>query len=265
MGLSHHITVFFISEQEKRNFLEAGVEFKEITRGPRGECAIFEIGENDARWQRVAALVASLEGNDEVPKKYRVQDLSMTAPTMGDSMRQAAERIAAQKKSQQGPRWLEGYTGQSVDQILALEGEYRTDSLVLALEQAISQKAKRDGMHNLTNEERVVLAVEALEREVNGGGYDQFFTNSSREFASTIVDSLKRIGCMKTANITQRAIKALGTSKLTAEAIDTRLGADDKNREKQFRRCDDAYYSTAEPIADRLLAFVKTNRAGITF
>jgi len=70
MGHFHHITVFFISEQEKRDFLEAGVEFKEVTRGPRGECAIFEIGEDDARWERVAALVASLEGNDRVPKKY---------------------------------------------------------------------------------------------------------------------------------------------------------------------------------------------------
>jgi hypothetical protein len=59
MGLFHHITVFFISEQEKRDFLEAGVEFKEVTRGPRGECAIFEIGEDDARWERVAALVAT--------------------------------------------------------------------------------------------------------------------------------------------------------------------------------------------------------------
>jgi len=47
---------------------------------------------------------------------------------------------------------------------------------------------------------------------VNNGGYDQFFTNSSREFASTIVDSLQHIGCKKTADITQKAIKALVTS-----------------------------------------------------
>ena len=37
MKLFHHITVFFVSEQEKAAFLEAGVEFTAVTRGPRGE------------------------------------------------------------------------------------------------------------------------------------------------------------------------------------------------------------------------------------
>jgi hypothetical protein len=80
----HHITVFFISEQEKTAFLEAGVKFTAVTRGTRGESAILEIGEDDPRWERVAALTASLEGNDYVPKRYRVQDLSMTKPIFGE-------------------------------------------------------------------------------------------------------------------------------------------------------------------------------------
>jgi len=41
MTLFHHITVFFVSEQEKAAFLEAGVKFTEVTRGPRGECVIY--------------------------------------------------------------------------------------------------------------------------------------------------------------------------------------------------------------------------------
>ena len=86
--------------------------------------------------------------------------------------------------------WLDGYSGQSVEQLLSLEGKSRTDSLVLAFEQAISQRAEGADNQGLTNTEHVVLAVEALEREVNNGGYHQFFTNSSREFAPTIVDSL---------------------------------------------------------------------------
>jgi len=49
--------------------------------------------------------------------------------------------------------------------VVAFEGKYRIDSLVLAFEQAISRKAARAGDHRLANEERVRLAVEALERE----------------------------------------------------------------------------------------------------
>ena len=226
MGLFHHITVFLISEQEKVSFSEAGVEFTDVTHGSRGESVSFDIREDDPRWERVVAIISALEGRDGMSKEYRVQNLSMTAPTMEECMRQTTERIAASKTSQPGPKWLE-YSGESAEQLLSLEGQYRTEALVLAFEQAINQKAEREGMPSLTDEERIVLAVEALEREVNNGGYDQFFVNSSREFVPTIVGALQRIGCKKTATITQRAIKALGTSDLTVEAIEAAMARND--------------------------------------
>lgn len=264
MGLFHRITIFAISKQEKADFLEVGVEFKEVTRGPRGESAVFEIGEEDSRWERVVARMESLEGRDGIPKKYRVQNLSMTAPR-DELVQQLKERTAAFKWSQSGPDWLDGYSGQSADQLLSLEGKYRIDSLVLAFEQAISQKGQRGGVQSLTEEERIVVAVEALEREVNSGGYDQFFVNSSREFAPTVVDALQRIGCKKAATITQRAIAALGVSDVTSEAIDAAMAGDDERRLAKLNRCDDSYYKNAEPIAERLFAFIKANKAGIRF
>ncbi len=81
-------------------------------------------------------------------------------------------------------QWLDGYNGESVDELIALEGKYRTDSLVLAFEQAMDQKEARVGEDKLTAEEHVILAVEALEREVNNGGYEQFFLNASRAGAT---------------------------------------------------------------------------------
>ncbi len=258
MKLLHHITVLGISEKEKADFLEAGVEFKEVIRGSRGESAIFEIGEDDPRWERIAVLIASLEGNKQIPKNYRVQKLSVTKPMSAEL------KVGSLKASQIGNLdWLDGYSGQTVDELLALEGKYRIDSLVLAFEQAISQE--RDEKQTLTDEERSVLAVEALEREVNNGGYHQFFTNSSREFAATIVDSLQRIGCKKTANISQNAIRALGVPDLTTEAIDTVMASDDEQRLARLKRYDHAYYKNTEPIAERLFEFIKANKAGIRF
>jgi Domain of unknown function (DUF4375) len=264
MPLFHHITVFFVSEQEKAAFSAAGVEFSDVTLGSRGESASFDMGEDDPRWERVVAIISAIEGRDGMPKEYRVQNISMTAPTMEDSMRQTMERVAATKNIQAGPKWLE-YSGENVDQLLSLEGEYRTASLVLAFEQAINEKAERGGKSSFTDEERIVLAVEALEREVNNGGYHQFFVNSSREFAPTIVGALQRIGCKKTAGITQRAIKALGTSDLTVEAIETAMAKDDESRLAKLNRCDDSYYNSTEPIAERLFEFVKANKASIRF
>jgi hypothetical protein len=263
MGLFHHITVLAISEQEKASFLEAGVEFTDVTRGPRGESVSFDIAEDDPRWERVIALIASLEGRDGIPKEYRVQNLSMTAPTMKENLRQMKERVAAHVKLQPGAKWLDGYSGESTEQLLALEGKYRIDSLVLAFEQGISQKAEREGRQSLTDEERIVLAVEALERQVNNGGYDQFFVNSSREFAPIIVGALQRIGCKKTAKITQNAIEALGISDLRSDAIEAVISTHDENRGVKLNRCDDSYHRSTEPIAERLFAFIKANRSSI--
>ena len=265
MGLFHHITVFLISEQEKASLLAAGVEFTDVIQGPRGESVNFDISEDDPRWKRVITLIASLEDREGMPKEYRVQNLSMTAPTMKENLRQTKEHVAAHMKSRPGPKSLDGYSGQSAEQLLSLEGSYRTDSLVLAFEQAIGQKAERDGMQSLTDEERIVLAVEALEREVNNGGYDQFFVNSSREFAPVIVDALQRIGCKKTANITQKAIEALGISDLRSDAIEAVIYTRDEERRTKLNRCDDSYYKNAEAIAERLLAFIKANKTSISF
>lgn len=108
-------------------------------------------------------------------------------------------------------KWLDGYSGQSVDELVALASEYRVDSIVLAFEQAIQQTTDRDSLSRLNEAELAILAVESLEREVNNGGYHQFFLNTP-EYAPFVVAALERIGCPKTANISALAISLLGCS-----------------------------------------------------
>jgi hypothetical protein len=71
---------------------------------------------------------------------------------------------------------------------------------------------------------------------VNNGGYHQFFANSSGKFAATAVSALQRIVCKKTAHITQRAIKTLGISDVTAEAIDNAIAAEEQKRLAKLNR-----------------------------
>ena len=162
--------------------------------------------------------------------------------------------------------FLDSYSGQSVDELISLENSYRIDSLVLAFEQAICQKAKKVGMVNLNDVEEIILAVEALEREVNNGGYHQFFVNPSNKFVAVIVEALKRIGCPKTAEITQRAIDTLALSgPLTPEAIDQIIYEDDEERDDKLNQCDNIYYHSDEDIAARLFSFIKNHKEKITF
>jgi hypothetical protein len=158
--------------------------------------------------------------------------------------------------------FLKSYSGQTAEQLLSLEGQYRIDSLVLVFEEALGKKAFRDGDTALSAEESVILAVEALEREVNNGGYGQFFKNSSQEYAPIIVPALIRIGCPKTAEITQRAIESLHLSDLSVEAIEAVAAANEMNGDV-LNDCDNSYFGAGEDIASQLFEFIKKNKDAI--
>jgi len=158
-------------------------------------------------------------------------------------------------------KWFDAYSGQTTEELIALEGTYRTDSLVLAFEQALDQKAARVAEGGLSEEERVILAIEALEREVNNGGYGQFFLNSSKEYACMAVDALNRIGCVEVAELTQQAIECLDIEgPLTIEAIDHVMAQENAKRDTELDEADERYFEIAGDLADPLFEFIKSNR-----
>jgi Domain of unknown function (DUF4375) len=156
-----------------------------------------------------------------------------------------------------------GYSGETTDELLSYPATGQQDSLVRAFEEGLQRKASRRGQRALKQEERIVLAVRALDREVNNGGYQQFFCNSSRMFAPQIVQSLERIGCRRTAKITQRAIAALQVSPVTVARIDAIMQETNEERDQELDRCDQLFYKTALGIPKGLYAFVKANRSRI--
>ena len=152
--------------------------------------------------------------------------------------------------------------GKSVDELLAITNGNEIE-FIQSLEMAIQQKAERVGVDDMTEEEIIVLAIEALEREVHNGGYSQFIVNSSREYTPIIVHALLRIGCSKTAEITKSAIAAAGFQGLTrmalAEALNAYSGADNQ----ELDECDQLYYRAGENILGYLIDFVKDNKSAI--
>jgi hypothetical protein len=89
----------------------------------------------------------------------------VTAERFGSGDIPARSRTRVSVSSVTEKAFLDGYRGQTLDELLTMTDTYREDSIILAIEQALQQKAPTD----LTPPEHVVLAVEALEREVNNG------------------------------------------------------------------------------------------------
>ena len=156
--------------------------------------------------------------------------------------------------------FLKRYSGEKLEVLLNMDGLYRTDSLILALERAVDRKRTQKGAASLSNPEMTLLSVCALEREVNNGGYNQFFGNPSSAFSSRIVQDLKSIGCAAVAQITKTAIDALELESLAAEVVQGRITQDDEVLLAKHEACDAEYYRTDDQIEMRLFQFVKVNR-----
>ena len=154
--------------------------------------------------------------------------------------------------------WLE-YTGQSAREIFAAKKTHRLDSLLCALEEGIQLRQSRHGKKGTTDVERTLLAVMTLDREVNNGGYDQFFLNSSRQYARGIVQALDRIGCRETAALTAKAIDALGLEQITVKGVSEAIAKRDPKRNRVLNACDKKFYKLVE-IGSKLFAFLEANQ-----
>jgi Domain of unknown function (DUF4375) len=66
------------------------------------------------------------------------------------------------------------YSGETTNELLGYPAQGQRDVLVRAFEEGLLRKATRTGERALSTEERTILAVRALDREVNNGGYHQF-------------------------------------------------------------------------------------------
>lgn len=157
--------------------------------------------------------------------------------------------------------WFD-YTGQGTAEILAHKTTHRIDSLLCALEAAIQLRQRRLPTLVTTPEEHTLLAVMALEREVNNGGYHQFFFNSSCEYALTVVPALKSIGCAATAALTRRAIDAFNLALLTVENIGNSISKPDPERDRVLDDLDRQFYETFE-IEPKLFAFVESHQQAL--
>jgi hypothetical protein len=156
--------------------------------------------------------------------------------------------------------FLRSYGGQTIQQLIAMKESHRIDSLVLAVEQALAGKPKAE----LSEAEVVVLAVEALEREVTNGGYEQFFRNSSGEFTALIVPSLESIGCPKVAAITAEAIATLALpEKFVPDIVKHVASRISGEGRAKLGACDSRYYKNDESIEQRLFLYIERRQQEI--
>jgi hypothetical protein len=154
------------------------------------------------------------------------------------------------------------FTGQTTAELLACKDSHSLSSVVFAFEWGIQAKGRKVGEQALTEEERTVLAVLALQREVNNGGYFQFFWNSSRKYSPVVVDALRRVGFSEAAVLTERAIAALGVAEVTVDSVSEVILKEDPVRDAIFDDCDKEFYKLPS-MFPAMLEFIVANAGSI--
>ncbi len=182
---------------------------------------------------------------------------------MIERLRRSFAAILRRPSTLAPPSPLIPYRGQTTAQLLALAPTHRHDMIVTAFVDGLVAKEKRVGLGALTPEERVVLAVEAVERDVNSDGFDGLFRWSA-DLAPDFVSSLTLIGRPDVAELARKAIEALRlTGDVTPAAVRAALEDESDQRDTKLDRLDQRYYDLAVDLADDVLHWIDAHQANI--
>ena len=117
-----------------------------------------------------------------------------------------------------------------------------------------------DKNNKYTQEQLVVISLTAYDSEINNGGLCQFFSNSSREFAPMISNSLEQIKATKHKELFDKFVKdnKINLKKLDSFETDNVDEFIDQYDEYPFDEFDSEYYQL-ESMTNLLIKYAKDN------
>ena len=149
----------------------------------------------------------------------------------------------------------------SVDSALA-----KADDTAFAIDMSNLVFARHEavGFAALTEAEQTVYCLDALEREVNNGGFDQFFFNSSGDTAMETVLALERLGASHTAGLVRRAVGVFpgGRPAADRDAREKHMDALPESARELWSELTDAFCEYRDNLTALERAYVQAHRAG---
>ena len=119
-----------------------------------------------------------------------------------------------------------------------------------------------DDYSKLTEPQKLFYYNQNLEREINNGGFNQFFRNSSGDNSHETVLSLKAIGAEKTSDILQKAIDQFPDKKVPKDRdqrmeIVTQI---EGNANEIWDELDQEFYKYEDDLNSLNLEYVKKHK-----
>ncbi|OQA19787.1 MAG: hypothetical protein BWY63_01649 [Chloroflexi bacterium ADurb.Bin360] len=113
----------------------------------------------------------------------------------------------------------------------------------------------------LSEEERNIVYIEELEREVNNGGFSQFFFNSSGDYTEELIQALKKIGSTKFLQLVESAVAEFPNSHVPKDRSERQeiLDSIEDRADPVWDALDAEFYKYEEDIYALMLAYISNN------
>lgn len=134
-------------------------------------------------------------------------------------------------------------------------------ALLEKLERSIEQHGRKHP-GNRTGTENIVLASMALIREVNNGGFDQFFRNSPARWADFAPDAMLHVGRPDAGRIARRAVKAVVGRFTTPTEFEDKMSRPNGRRDDALNECDIAFFQLTG-LPESVLAYAQKHPDGL--
>jgi hypothetical protein len=149
----------------------------------------------------------------------------------------------------------------NIDKILEIEDE---TAAIIELDTKLNEISDYgEKIERLNESQKTVLFVENLEREINNGGFNQFFFNSSGDFTHETVKALKAIKAFKTSDIVTKSISVWPNQIVPKDRSRRQdiLVQIETQANPIWNECDEEFYKYQDNIVILLLEYVKSNKS----
>lgn len=140
--------------------------------------------------------------------------------------------------------------GDTYHAVLKHKNEAEPCFILSNLSAIIMYKEQEADITSLSLEERYLYVIDGMVREVNNGGFDQFFYNSSGELAYDLLPALEAIGSVQFKAIASKAMALFGEiPSLDEDSRYDHLETITQDGDVQlWEACDDAFYECEEEL-----------------
>ena len=139
-----------------------------------------------------------------------------------------------------------------------------TDRLIIDLDTYLCELSEYgEALEKLSESQKVFYYNQELEREINNGGFNQYFYNLSGDYAHQTIISLRQINAIKTAAILQLAIDQFPNSIVPKDQSE-RWEILEKIEEKAaevWEQLDKGFLEYEDNLYDLNIEFVKQHRS----